>query len=145
MLRRPPSSKRMNTLFPYTPLFRSGLFAGLSGTLHTGLDQLGHHPEIAGRGQAVWAASIGRDIQRIALYVDLADAACLRIVHELGIGHGISRGSAPVELLEYSKQNQRDHHPDRDLGKRVVQSQPPTCKSEIGRAHTSELQSLMRN
>src|SRR3546814_6414387 len=80
MLRRPPSSKRMNTLFPYTPLFRSGLFAGLAGNLHTGLDQLGHHPEIAGRGQAVRAASIGRDIQRIALYVDLADAACLRIV-----------------------------------------------------------------
>src|SRR3546814_3078634 len=32
MLRRPPGSKRTDTLFPYTTLFRSGMIAGATGT-----------------------------------------------------------------------------------------------------------------
>src|SRR3546814_19462146 len=48
MIRRPPRSTRTDTLFPYTPLFRSGLFqlnvmSGVRATRH-------YLPRMAGRG-----------------------------------------------------------------------------------------------
>src|SRR5690606_29986677 len=98
-----------------------------AGNLHTGLDQLGNHPEVAGRGEAVRTASVGGDMQGIALNIYLVDAPSLCIFHELGISYGLGGGWVHVELLEYSKQDQRNHHTDRNFGKRVVQSQPPTC------------------
>src|SRR5690606_14331666 len=64
-------------------------------------------------------------VQRVALDIDLGDAACLRVGHELGVGHVVGNRRPAVELLENSEQHQGDHHPDRYLGKRVVQSQPP--------------------
>src|SRR3546814_21113735 len=39
MIRRPPSSTRTDTLFPYTTLFRSGIFGGrMAEMAHLGLD-----------------------------------------------------------------------------------------------------------
>src|SRR5690606_964741 len=77
---------------------------------------------------------IRRDIQGVALDIHLADAPRAGIIHELRVGHRIRGGNASVELLEHSEQDQRNHHPDRDLGKRVVQDQPPGYVSQPYRA-----------
>src|SRR3546814_9932471 len=44
MIRRPPRSTRTDTLFPYTPLFRSFCFSAVE--LHDGLQRI-HHVRVA--------------------------------------------------------------------------------------------------
>src|SRR5690606_41135307 len=52
--------------------------------------------------------------------------------HELRVSDAISGWWPAVKLLDSSKQHQRNNHPDRDFGKRIVQSQSPaiaiTCQ-----------------
>src|SRR3546814_11775579 len=60
MLRRPPRSTRTDTLFPYTPLFRSGQFHPLRGELHDlELARAGH-----GRLDRVAVGAVGGDRAR---------------------------------------------------------------------------------
>src|SRR5690606_15573403 len=67
----------------------------------------------------------GRDVQHVTLDIDLADEAALGVLHELGIAHAVLGLGTAVELLEYREQHQRDHHPDRNFGKRIVQGRSP--------------------
>src|SRR5690606_2342410 len=108
------------------------LFAGFARYLHTGFHQFRHHPQVTGGRQRVAAARVRRDMQGIALNIYLADASGTGIIHELRVSDAISGWWPAVKLLENSKQHQRNNHPDRDFGKRIVQSQSPaiaiTCQ-----------------
>src|SRR3546814_16177674 len=63
MIRRPPRSTRTATLFPYTPLFRSGAAAGVGRHIPTGAD---HAIAMDGPKFAVLSTSDGPTPKRLA-------------------------------------------------------------------------------
>src|SRR3546814_10347630 len=85
MIRRPPSSQRTDTLFPYTTLFRSlGGFGGLSG--------------FRGLGGAVFGAILGL-LARLGLLRVVAGGALLHAGGVQEAGHAVGRlraGGDPV-------------------------------------------------
>src|SRR3546814_8875112 len=59
MIRRPPRSTRTDTLFPYTTLFRSGLYHYAARLGHVARDRSGVQPQVAvrlqlGPGRLFW-------------------------------------------------------------------------------------------
>src|SRR3546814_8940165 len=82
MIRRPPRSTRTDTLFPYTTLFRSPAFAGMTKLLEFRPHQrraVDHRLQLGLRMRAavVFHPAIGRDPQPFGVDVTqrLADAA----------------------------------------------------------------------
>jgi hypothetical protein len=96
------------------------LFLRLAVDLHAGLAQVVDHPQVAGRGQRVARALVGRDAQGSALHVDALDLARLGLFHELGVAGRLDRRLAGLELLEDREEHEGDHHPDGGLREHVV-------------------------
>src|SRR3546814_7777962 len=119
MLRRPPSSTRTDTLFPYTTLFRSGHHHPLG---RAGPDSprqaLEHAP---GRDQSPFAVGVGEP--------------CGRIGHDEVGGQGKLQPSGVTRTLNGHDQGLRK------TGETIDDAGLEIMRSE---EHTSELQSLMR-
>src|SRR3546814_13446677 len=94
MIRRPPSSTRTGTLFPYTTLFRSGRARGMRGAEHQVAGFRGGQRQADGfqvaqlADQDVVRVLAQRRAQRlveavgVAVHLALVDQALLRGVHE---------------------------------------------------------------
>src|SRR3546814_9402048 len=124
MIRRPPRSNRTDTLFPYTPLFRSrrlaARWAGLRSfvadrTIVCGFDA-------ATPGFFWLAAQGGYGIQ--------TSAAMSRVSGALALGRGLPADVAALGVTEA------------DLSPARLREPSAECRSG---EHTSELQSLMRS
>src|SRR3546814_16987006 len=81
MIRRPPRSTRTDTLFPYTPLFRSGSTGEAAALFNTEYDALlraaveelgGHLPVVAGTGLSNTTMTIEQTRRAAALGADAA-------------------------------------------------------------------------
>src|SRR3546814_6084555 len=119
MIRRPPSSTRTDTLFPYTTLFRSLLLAR----------QALHRPQRLASRQALRAVGVGarKSLQGQRLQPGAAP-------HRQGIGVSpIFAGPARGDELARIGLGEALHLPEAEAQR---------IRSE---EHTSELQSLMRN
>ena len=105
--------------------------------IHTVFHQVAHHPQVAGRGEIETTPFRGRNVENTALvHDDFFDAPGFRVLHELGVAHGICGLLGTIELLEHREQYKTDHQPDRNFGKPlIIQNQPP----ETGQAQMQDM------
>src|SRR3546814_2898863 len=128
MIRRPPRSKRTDTLFPYTTLFRSRTEAIEGVVAHEFVEplQLLVGEARIGLAHRQQLASVGPAAERIIrIEARAPTVAALRIHHHAVGGERVAFPFIPEPRA-----------PPRDLGR--------VAALERSEEHTSELQSLMR-
>src|SRR3546814_4249336 len=155
MIRRPPRSTRTDTLFPYTTLFRSGLYHYAARPGHVARDLSGVQPQVAVRLQ-LGPGRLFRRPRAVELCVDpphvhdhgrrpahplhdddRADLDPDRLHVHRRHRHALA-GPIAAEDTDALRSHEHAELPDRRVHRRLPR--PCTRSAE----HTSELQSLMR-
>ncbi len=102
------------------------LFLGLGLDLDAVLDQVADHPQVARAvGDVGLLVAAGADpLDGAALDACGLDLALLGLVHEFGIGDGLARRLAGVELLDHGQDHQADDQPYANVLEQIVQLDP---------------------
>src|SRR3546814_5814487 len=125
MIRRPPSSTRTDTLFPYTTLFRS---------LTCGDTQIERHRFLVARDH--------RPPQRFAVFAAPPYAHRVTLARRLDLDH--LGAEVRHQLTAERPGDQRAHFDDAQTRQRAVGKVGKVVHGFRSEEHTSELQSLMR-
>src|SRR3546814_11940901 len=138
MIRRPPRSKRTDTLFPYTTLFRSQHGAAGVGQAQAavafgvdveqaGGDQLPEHAAPGARVEVVADAERGE-----AVVTELADSLVVRAAKDV---HQVRDAEALAAAVHAAQRLLRGHGGVPGFGRRQAVVAVAAGLAEIGRAH----------